>query len=111
MPIYEYACTDCDYKLKKKKKMNDLPLTQCPACGQNTLKKLVSAAAFHLKGTGWYETDFSGKKKSTNTEETDTPPKEKTDTPPKTDTSSKEKSDTSTEPANKTSACSTSATD
>jgi putative FmdB family regulatory protein len=45
-------------------KMTDLPLEQCPACGQNTLKKLISAAAFHLKGTGWYKTDFSGKRQS-----------------------------------------------
>ena len=64
MPIYEYACTDCGHELEVLQKMNDLPLKQCPACNQNTLKKLVSAAAFHLKGTGWYETDFSGKKKT-----------------------------------------------
>jgi len=75
MPIYEYACTDCDHKLEVIQKMSDLPLEQCPVCGKNTLKKLMSAAAFHLKGTGWYETDFSGKKK----------PSEKADTP-KTDT-------------------------
>jgi len=45
--------------------MSDLPLSQCPSCGQASLKKLVSAAAFRLKGGGWYETDFkSGAKKN-----------------------------------------------
>jgi len=69
MPIYEYACTDCGHKLEVMQKMNDLPLKECPACNQNTLKKLISAAAFHLKGTGWYETDFKGKKKTAETTE------------------------------------------
>ena len=53
MPIYEYSCTDCGHKLEIMQKINESPLENCPACGQNTLKKLVSAAAFHLKGTGW----------------------------------------------------------
>ncbi|HIE01558.1 MAG TPA: zinc ribbon domain-containing protein [Thiotrichaceae bacterium] len=75
MPIYEYACTDCGHKLEVMQKMNDLPLKECPACNQNTLKKLISAAAFHLKGTGWYETDFKGKKKQAET----TTEKEKTE--------------------------------
>jgi len=63
MPIYEYACTECNHELEVLQKMNDMPLKQCPACGNNTLNKLISAAAFHLKGTGWYETDFKGTKK------------------------------------------------
>lgn len=63
MPIYEYACTNCDHEMEVLQKMTDMPLDKCPACGQNSLKKLVSAAAFHLKGTGWYKTDFSGKHK------------------------------------------------
>ncbi len=80
MPIYEYACTDCAHKLDVLQKMNDLPLKQCPACGENSLKKLVSAPAFHLKGSGWYETDFSGKKKNEDKEQTG-----KTDKTKKTD--------------------------
>ncbi|MFU8832841.1 MAG: FmdB family zinc ribbon protein [Wenzhouxiangella sp.] len=58
MPIYEYRCTSCDHQLEKIQKMSDAPLSDCPACGQPALKKLVSAAAFRLKGGGWYETDF-----------------------------------------------------
>ena len=97
MPIYEYACTDCGHKLEVMQKMNDLPLKECPACNQNTLKKLISAAAFHLKGTGWYETDFKGKKKpaETTTEKTDKTDKDNTDKTDKTDKTGKEKTETS----------------
>ena len=58
MPIYEYQCQQCHHRLEILKKMSDAPLVTCPACGQDALKKLVSAAAFRLKGSGWYETDF-----------------------------------------------------
>ena len=44
--------------------MADDPLKDCPECNKPALKKLVSAAAFKLKGSGWYETDFKGKDKS-----------------------------------------------
>jgi len=58
MPIYEYQCQQCQHRLEKLQKISDPPLATCPACGEDTLKKLVSAAAFRLKGGGWYETDF-----------------------------------------------------
>jgi len=58
MPIYEYECIECGQHHEALQKMSDAPLTQCPACGQEKLKKLVSAASFRLKGGGWYETDF-----------------------------------------------------
>ena len=64
MPIYEYQCESCSHRLEKLQKMSDAPLSDCPECGQSTLKKLVSAAAFRLKGGGWYETDFKTKKKT-----------------------------------------------
>jgi len=64
MPIYEYRCTACGHELEKMQKLADAPLTDCPACGQPTLKKQISAAGFRLKGSGWYETDFKqGEKK------------------------------------------------
>ena len=64
MPIYEYQCTECGYKTEVLQKISDDPMTICPECGKPTMKKLVSAAAFRLKGGGWYETDFksAGKK-------------------------------------------------
>ena len=64
MPIYEYQCQSCGHDLEKLQRINDQPLTDCPDCGEAELRRLVSAAAFRLKGAGWYETDFkkSGKK-------------------------------------------------
>ena len=65
MSIYEYQCEQCGHKLEKLQKISDEPLKTCPQCGNQSLKKLVSAAAFRLKGGGWYETDFkTGDKKN-----------------------------------------------
>lgn len=58
MPIYEYACRECDHVLDALQKLSDDPLVHCPACGKPALKKLLSAPRFRLKGKGWYETDF-----------------------------------------------------
>ncbi len=60
MPIYEYQCAACGHSLDAIQKMSDSPLVECPACGQPQLQKLISAAGFRLKGSGWYETDFKG---------------------------------------------------
>lgn len=65
MPIYEYRCESCGKELEKIQKISDPLLTDCPACGQSSLVKKVSASAFRLKGEGWYETDFkTGKRKN-----------------------------------------------
>ena len=65
MPIYEYQCEACGHYLETLQKISDPPLTDCHKCGKPALKKLVSAAAFRLKGGGWYETDFkTGNKKN-----------------------------------------------
>ena len=58
MPIYEYRCDACGEQMEKLQRMSDDKLVDCPACGKPALKRLVSAAAFRLKGGGWYETDF-----------------------------------------------------
>lgn len=58
MPIYEYQCGACGHTLETLQKISEPPLTTCPACGADALKKLISASAFRLKGGGWYETDF-----------------------------------------------------
>ncbi len=58
MPIYEYECRECGYRLDALQKMSDAPLSDCPECERPGLKKLVSAPHFRLKGSGWYETDF-----------------------------------------------------
>ena len=58
MPIYEYRCESCEHRLEKLQKMSEGDLVDCPECSRPHLKRLVSAAAFRLKGGGWYETDF-----------------------------------------------------
>lgn len=58
MPIYQYRCEECGHELEALQKMSDPKLVDCPACSAPALKKQVTAAAFKLKGTGWYETDF-----------------------------------------------------
>ena len=65
MPIYEYKCDKCDHQFEILQKINDVPAKTCPKCNADRLRKLVSAAAFKLKGTGWYETDFKNKKPKT----------------------------------------------
>ena len=58
MPIYEYRCSACGHELEALQKITDAPLVSCPACRAEKLTKLVSAAGFQLKGSGWYATDF-----------------------------------------------------
>lgn len=72
MPIYEYQCTACGHSLEAFQKMSEEPLTDCPECHKATLQKLVSAAGFQLKGTGWYATDFRDKGKTESKPKKDT---------------------------------------
>ena len=58
MPIYEYRCATCGFEKEYLQKLSDAPLKDCPECGQPTFSKLISAAGFQLKGSGWYATDF-----------------------------------------------------
>ena len=80
MPIYEYACASCDHHLEALQKISEDPLVFCPECGEESLRKMVSAAAFVLKGSGWYETDFknSGKEKPKDAKASDGQPTSKT---------------------------------
>lgn len=58
MPIYAYKCESCGHAKDVLQKMSDDALTVCPACGQSSFKKQLTAAGFQLKGSGWYVTDF-----------------------------------------------------
>jgi len=58
MPIYEYRCRSCGFEKEYLQKLSDAPITDCPQCGKAEMSKLVSAAGFQLKGSGWYVTDF-----------------------------------------------------
>ncbi len=65
MPIYEFQCQSCGTEVEVLQKISDDPLKDCESCGKPDMKKMVSAAAFRLSGSGWYETDFKqGKKKN-----------------------------------------------
>ena len=64
MPIYEYRCANCGFEKEYLQKLSDPAITDCPSCGQAHMRKLVSAAGFQLKGTGWYATDFKGNGKA-----------------------------------------------
>ena len=60
MPLYEYQCRDCGRLSEVIQKFSDDPLTDCSECG-GTLEKVLSAPAFHFKGSGWYITDYARK--------------------------------------------------
>jgi putative FmdB family regulatory protein len=60
MPIYEYSCSKCGKTIEVLQKFSDKPLRKHEKCGGG-LSKLISASSFHLKGTGWYKTDYAAK--------------------------------------------------
>ncbi len=60
MPIYEYECVKCGHKTEAMQKFSDAPITECSEC-HGGMKKLISHSTFHLKGTGWYVTDYASK--------------------------------------------------
>ena len=61
MPIYEYECTKCRHQTEVMQKFSDPPVSECESC-HGKMKKLISQSTFHLKGTGWYVTDYASKK-------------------------------------------------
>ncbi|MBM4295041.1 MAG: zinc ribbon domain-containing protein [Deltaproteobacteria bacterium] len=65
MPIYEYQCVACGQVLEQWQKISDDPLQVCPQCG-GSMHKLVSCCSFQLKGSGWYQSDYSGKMQTDN---------------------------------------------
>jgi len=68
MPIYEYECAKCGKRIEAIQKMSDKPLKKHEGCG-GTLNKLISAAGFQFKGTGWYVTDYARKGSTTESKE------------------------------------------
>jgi putative FmdB family regulatory protein len=90
MPIYEYQCSNCGHKLEELQRISEEPLTKCPHCGKDTLKRLIGGGAgLIFKGSGFYLTDYkkspaSDKSKgSANEKKTETKPDTKsTETKP-----------------------------
>ena len=77
MPIYEYQCDDCNHVLDALQKVNDKPLVDCPECGKKSLRRLISAPNFRLKGEGWYETDFKKENRKNVADKKDEKPEQK----------------------------------
>ena len=84
MPIYEYECTKCGRIEEAMQKFSDKPLKKCKRCS-GKLHKLISQSSFHLKGSGWYVTDYARKTKDTSTppKTQEKAPKAKTEKSPK----------------------------
>jgi putative FmdB family regulatory protein len=104
MPIYEYRCASCGHQQESLQKVSDAPLTVCAACGKPTLAKMLTAAGFQLKGSGWYATDFKNKGSA---------PAAKPDAKPSSDSAAagdkggESKSETKSEPSGGGTACGT----
>lgn len=73
MPIYEYQCDQCGEIEEALQKISEAPLVQCKKCS-GKLHRLISQSAFHLKGTGWYVTDYAGKKQNKESKTSDSAP-------------------------------------
>ena len=89
MPIYEFECTKCGHQTEVWQKFSDKPLTKCNTC-KGKMKKLISQSTFHLKGSGWYVTDYASNSSGA-------PQEKKESTSEKKETSS-EKKETSKKP-------------
>jgi putative FmdB family regulatory protein len=95
VPIYEYQCNRCRQITEALQKFSDPTLTECPHC-HGRLKKLMSLNSFHLKGSGWYVTDYTGKKsggQQSKSSSQETAKEEKTDKPTKIESSTNGSSD------------------
>ena len=102
MPFYEYQCEKCGHDVEVMQKITDSPLKKCPKCGKSSLKRLMSAPVFRLKGSGWYETDFKGdqdaKRNLADKPEADAPKDDKKDDK-KEDKKEDKKDETKAEPS------------
>ena len=100
MPIYEYRCASCGFQDEFLQKVSERPLKVCPSCGKAKFEKLLSAPGFHLKGSGWYATDFKGGAKPA-AEKADAPGAAKSESKgdAKAESKADSKSETKAEPA------------
>ena len=65
MPTYDYQCFACDYVFEEVQKITADPISKCPKCAEDKVKRLVSKSSFHLKGGGWYASGYSSTKANT----------------------------------------------
>ena len=96
MPIYEYRCEGCGEELELFRSITDDGNPSCKSCG-GSMKKLISRSSFHLKGTGWYVTDYAGKKAASQEEKKEASSDSSSSTTKKDDSDSKPKSEASSD--------------
>ncbi len=60
MPTYDYRCADCETTFEVFQRISAKAEATCPSCGSTTPKRLISGGTFHLKGSGWYASDYQG---------------------------------------------------
>jgi putative FmdB family regulatory protein len=91
MPIYEYECDACGRHMEVLQKFSDPPLAECEMCHSHKVKKVISQSTFHLKGTGWYVTDYASKSGATSAKgpEKSSDGEKKSETATTTDTKNK----------------------
>ena len=96
MPLYEYRCSSCGHQQEFLQKWSDAPVTVCTACGKETFSKMLTAAGFQLKGSGWYATDFknSGAKPATKADASTSGAKGEAKTEGKTEAKTETKTET-----------------
>ncbi|HOG16221.1 MAG: Zinc ribbon domain protein [Syntrophaceae bacterium PtaU1.Bin231] len=88
MPIYEYKCRKCGKEFEQFQKITDSPLKSCKFC-KGPVGKLISMSSFHLKGSGWYVTDYGGKKAPASETKATPPSAEKKETKTESKTAAK----------------------
>ncbi len=101
MPIYEYQCDSCSVIMEDLQKFSDPALRECPACG-GKLSKLMSLNSFHLKGSGWYVTDYTNKNSPRASESTDSIAKSASGSDTSSDSTSKSASSSTSSESSKT---------
>jgi putative FmdB family regulatory protein len=102
MPIYEYRCAECGHQEEFLQKVSEPPLEECPSCRKPAFKKMLSAAGFQLKGSGWYATDFKGggkKPADKSADKSDAKAESKADAKAESKTESKTETKTESKPA------------
>ena len=87
MPIYEYQCSSCKKLHEMWQKITEKPVVGCPTC-KKPMQRLISASAFHLKGTGWYATDYKGTAAPSSKEDSKDPANQTAKNPAKDDSKS-----------------------
>ncbi len=97
MPIYEYRCQHCNHEFERMQKFSEPPVAECPVC-TGSVQKLISRSTFHLKGDGWYVTDYARKSGKNGAAENDSPSKpEAGNTESKTESTTESTSDSTSD--------------